>query len=229
MLALSGVTDAYQPVERTLGITRRCLEVLVRFRNPVGVVTKSHLVTRDIDLLGTLARHDAASVAMSITTLDRELARRLEPRAARPDRRLDAIRAIAQAGIPVGVLVAPVIPGLNDHEIPAILAAVKEAGATSAGYVLLRLPHGLKDLFEEWLDRHRPLARDKVLGRLRDLHGGRLYDPTYGKRMKGEGPLADQIASLFAVAARRAGLPKRSMALSTAAFRRPGPEQPSLF
>jgi DNA repair photolyase len=223
VIALSGVTDPYQPIERKLEITRRCLEVLVRYRNPVGVITKSRLVARDADLLGELARHGAAQVHLSITSLDPELARRLAPRAAQPTARLAAIETLTRAGVPVGVMVAPVIPGLNDHEIPAILRAAHDAGARSAGYVLLRLPHGVKDLFGEWLDTHRPEAKNRILAQIRETRGGRLNDPRFGSRMRGDGPRAAQIAQLFALSARRVGLDHSATALSTAAFLRPGP------
>jgi DNA repair photolyase len=229
VIALSGVTDPYQPVERRLGLTRRCLEVMVAFLNPVVVVTKSHLVTRDVDLLGALARVDSALVLISVTTLDAELARRLEPRASRPGRRLDAIRRVAEAGIPVGVLIAPVIPGLNDSEIPAIVAAAAGAGARSAGYVMLRLPHNLKQLFADWLAQHYPGRRDKVLHRIQEIRAGRLNDPRFGSRMTGEGVFARQIEAMFSLALRRAGIERRSWELSTRAFRRPGGAQLDLF
>ena len=174
---ISGVTDPYQPIERRLGLTRRCLEVFAEFRNPVGVVTKNHLICRDIDLLAELAQHQAAAAFLSITTLDAELARRMEPRATQPAGRLAAIEELTRAGVPVGVLVAPVIPGLTDHELPAILEAAAKAGAVCAGYVLLRLPHGLGPLFEQWLRQHYPERCDKVLSRLRDMRGGEIYDP----------------------------------------------------
>jgi len=223
VLAMSGVTDPYQPVERRLGVTRACLEVLAEARNPVGVITKSALVTRDADLLAELARHGAASVSLSITTLDDELAGALEPRAARPRRRLGAIEALAAAGVPVGVMIGPVIPGLNDREVPAILAAARAAGAGHAGWVLLRLPHGVRDLFAAWLERHRPGEKDKVLARLSEARGGRLNDPRFHTRMRGGGAYAGQLERLFQVARARHGFPERSWALSTAAFRRPGP------
>jgi DNA repair photolyase len=222
VVALSGVTDPYQPAERRLRLTRRCLGVLAEFRNPVAVVTKGYTVTRDADLLAELASHSAASVSISLTTLDAELQRRMEPRASAPARRLAAIERLARAGIPVGVLVAPIIPGLTDHEIPALLDAAAAAGASFAGRVVLRLPHGLKQLFEDWLAQHYPERREKILARLRSLHGGRLYDPSFGQRQRGEGPFAEQIAGLFELARRRAGLAGHGPALSTAAFRRPG-------
>ncbi len=229
VVALSGVTDPYQPIERRLGLTRRCLEVFAEFRNPVGVVTKNHLICRDTDLLVELAQHRAAAAFLSITTLDAELARRMEPRATHPASRLAAIEELTRAGVPVGVLVAPVIPGLNDYEIPAILEAAAKAGARSAGYVLLRLPHGLGPLFEQWLQQHYPDRCEKVLSRLREMRGGAMYDARFGSRMRGEGAMAEQIASLFALARRRAGIPERSPALSTASFRRPNGTQRLLF
>lgn len=226
---MSGVTDPYQSVERRLKITRRCLEVLVEFRNPVAMITKSHLVTRDIDLLQELALHRAAAANLSITTLQNDVQRVMEPRAATPARRLDAVRRLADAGIPAGVMVAPVIPGLTDHEIPEILERAAEAGAVRAGYIMLRLPHGVKELFEDWLDRHFPDRKRKVLSRLRDLHGGNLYDPRYGIRMRGEGPFAEQVDRMFEVACRRAGLNQVPVDLNTAAFRRPiAPAGPQL-
>ena len=234
LLALSGVTDCYQPVERALCITRGCLEVLAEFRNPVGIVTKNALVTRDLDVLERLAEHDAVQVFLSVTTLDADLAGLLEPRASRPAARLAAISELARAGIAVGVLVAPVIPGLTDHEMPAIVAAAREAGATMASWQLLRLPHGVKQLFDEWLATHRPLQRDKVLHRLRELRGGALNDANFGTRFRGQGEWARQLEQLFLLAKRRAGLhgpgvARRGAGCSTAAFRRPGPNQPGLF
>ncbi|MGH7227215.1 MAG: radical SAM protein, partial [Gemmataceae bacterium] len=216
-------------IERRLGLTRRCLQVFAEFRNPVGVVTKSHLICRDADVLSELAQHRAAAAFLSITTLDAELARRMEPRATQPSGRLAAIAELTRAGVPVGVLTAPVIPGLNDHELPAILEAAAQAGAMCAGYVLLRLPHGLGPLFEQWLRQHYPERCDKVLSRLRDMRGGEIYDARFGSRMKGEGIMAEQIASLFAMGCRRAGLNASFPALSTAAFRRPGGTQRLLF
>jgi DNA repair photolyase len=220
-LVMSGVTDPYQPVERSLGITRGCLEVLVEARNPVSIITKSRLVARDVDLLAELARHDAARVTVSVTTLDEELRRVLEPRAPTPRRRLDAISELADAGVPVGVNVAPVVPGLTEHELPSILEAAAGAGAGHAGHVLLRLPHGVKELFRQWLEHHFPDRKEKVLGRIRETRDGRLNDPRFGSRMSGEGPLARQIGDLFRVARRRHGLDGGRTSLSTASFRRP--------
>jgi DNA repair photolyase len=227
-LGISGVTDCYQPIERKVKLTRRCLDVLAEFRNPAGIVTKSALVTRDVDVLGELARHQAAMVFLSVTTLDADLAGVMEPRAARPAARLAAIEALHAAGIPVGVLVAPVIPGLTDHEMPAILDAAARAGASYAGYVMLRLPFGLKELFEDWLGRCFPDRKEKVLERIRQLRGGRLNDSRFGSRMRGEGPLAEVIKRWFETSCRKVGIVGRGMGLSTAAFRRPG-EQRLLF
>lgn len=221
-LGLSGVTDPYQPIERRMRITRGCLEVATEFMNPVVIVTKSFLVTRDIDLLSRLARHDAACVAVSVTTLDPKLHGLMEPRASAPARRLEAMRRLTDAGIPVAVFIAPVIPGLNDHEIPSILEAAAERGATAAGCVPIRLPFAVKDLFVDWLGKHFPDRRDKVVNRILEMRGGRLNDPRLISRMKGQGPMADQVIGLFRVARRRAGLAGRVPALSTEAFRRPG-------
>ncbi len=229
VLALSGVTDPYQPIERHVRLTRRCLEVLVEFRNPVGIITKSALVVRDIDLLARLAEIDAVSVGLSITTLDLELHRVMEPRASAPHERLRAVERLARAGIPVHVMLAPVIPGLTDHEIPRILEAAAAAGANRASFIAVRLPHAVAPLFDDWLTRHRPERRDKVLGRLRAMRGGRLNDPRFGSRMRGEGPFAEQITQLFRVSARRHGLDSPARPLSTAHFRRPSGAQLDLF
>jgi len=229
VIAVSGVTDAYQPIERRLQLTRRCLEVLVEFQNPVVIITKNELVTRDIDLLGKLAHIDGVLVFVSVTSLESELARELEPRASQPARRLAAIEALAAAGIPTGALIAPVIPGLTDHEMPAIVSAVARAGAIAAGYVPLRLPYGVASLFDEWLTLHRPLQKDKILNRIRDIRGGRLNDPNFGSRLHGRGPYAEHISELFEVCCRKAGLNSRRPNLSVMAFRRPGPAQMSLF
>jgi DNA repair photolyase len=227
-IGFSGITDVYQPAERHFRLTRACLEVLLEFRQPAGIITKNFLVTRDLDLLAQLARFDCVSVFVSITTLDAELAGKLEPRASRPEHRLRAIRMLAAAGVPVGVNVAPVIPGLTDHELPAILEAAAEAGAQRAGYIILRLPHAVKDVFQRWLDAHEPAKKTRVLARLRAMRGGKLYDPAFGRRMKGEGVFAEQIGRVFEVAARRAGLNRAEPKLSTAHFRRPGGVQTEL-
>jgi DNA repair photolyase len=225
VLAMSGVTDCYQPVERRLQLTRRCLAVLAEFRNPVSIVTKNYLVTRDLDLLCELAAHRAVSVHLSINSLDAELARRLEPRAASPSLRLAAIQALSKAGVPVGVLVAPIIPALNEHEIPSVLKAAKAAGAGWAGTEILRLPLTVAPVFQQWLEHHFPEKKDKILGRIRAIRGGKLNDSRFGTRMRGEGIFADQISQMFHVSRRRAGLPEDSPELSASAFRRPqGPQ-----
>ena len=222
VIAFSGVTDCYQPIERKLRLTRRCLEVCADFRNPAGIVTKNHAVTADIDVLRQLARYEAIAVYISITTLDTELAKRMEPRASTPQRRLAAIRELRDAGIPVGLLVAPVIPGLTEHEIPEILKAAAEAGARFAGYTVLRLPYAVKQLFDEWLTTHYPGHRDKVLGRIRDLRDGQLNDSDFASRMTGTGAQARQIRQLFRVARERVGMGPAGANLSTKSFRHPG-------
>lgn len=224
VIAISGVTDAFQPIERKLEVTRRCLGVLAEFRNPVAIITKNNLVTRDIDHLQELARFNAARVFVSITTLDPKLANRMEPRASTPELRLAALETLASAGVPVGVMVAPIIPAITDHEIPAILAAAKKAGAQWAGKVVLRLPWAVAPLFERWLDEHFPDRKDKVLNRVRDLRGGKLYDAQWGLRGRGEGAFADGMAALFDVTCRRLGLNERDDAMSVAAFRRRLPQ-----
>jgi DNA repair photolyase len=230
VIALSGVTDPYQPVERQLQLTRRCLEVLAAWRNPVAIVTKNALITRDCDLLAELAQGNAAAVFISITTLDAQLARVMEPRASAPVRRLAAISNLAQAGIPVGVMVAPIIPGLTDHEMPAILSAAAQAGARFAGHTIVRLPYGVSDLFTQWLEDHYPERKNKVLNRIRAVRQGKLNESRWSIRMRGEGVFAESIHALFAVGCRQAGLSSPGPQLSTAAFRRPaGDRQLSLF
>lgn len=229
VLVMSGVTDPYQPIERRLRITRKCLEVLAEFRNPVAIITKNVLVTRDIDLLADLARDEAAAVFLSVTTLDADLARLMEPRTAQPAARLRTIEELTKAGVPTGVMVAPLIPGLTDHELPAIVKAAAEAGATFAGFVPVRLPFGVSELFEQWLERHFPERKAKVLAQIRAIRGGKLNDPNFGTRMRGEGVFAEQMAKLFHVAVRKAGIDQRRLELSTAAFRRPGGAQLEFF
>lgn len=228
-VGISGVTDAYQPVERQLKITRSCLEVFAEFRNPIIIITKNALVTRDGDILSELARHDAAAVFISVTTLDVGLNRILEPRTSLPEQRLKAIETLASIGIPVGVLVAPVIPGLNEHEMPAILERCAEAGAKHASYILLRMPHAVAPLFEAWLQRHYPQRKGKILNHIRSMRRGRLNDPHFTSRMKGEGTYARHIEALFTTARRRAGFNDGHVPLSTEAFRRPGQTQLTLF
>jgi DNA repair photolyase len=223
------VTDCYQPVEKSLQITRRCLEVLANARNPVGIITKNALVTRDIDHLAELASFDASLVVLSITSLDPDLSGKLEPRASRPTARLEAMRMLSEAGIPVGVSIAPLIPGLNDHEIPEIMQAAADHGASFASGTVIRLPHGVKDIFASWLDRYFPDRRELVLGRIRDLRGGKLNESDFGTRMTGRGPLANQIQQWITVSKRRSGMQNRAQSLSTSSFRRPMPGQRELF
>ena len=225
LIGLSGVTDCYQPVERTAKLTRGCLEVLAEFRNPAFIVTKNHLVTRDVDVLAELARWSCISVQISVTTLDDGLSRAMEPRASAPRRRLDAIAELAAAGVPVGVLTAPIIPGLTDHEIPSILAEAARRGASHASYTVLRLPLAVKDLFVHWLGEVVPDRKAKVLNRIREMRDGRLNNTKFGERMKATGVFADQIRSLYEISCRREGLARGWPELSTEHFRRP--EAPS--
>ena len=227
-IALGTNTDPYQPVERRLRITRGVLEVLARCRHPLTIVTKSAAVVRDLDLLAPMAREDLARVAISVTTLDGELARRLEPRAAAPHRRLQAIRQLSDAGVPTAVMVAPIIPALTDHEIERILEAAAAAGATSAGYVLLRLPHEVKELFAGWLAAHAPGRAEHVLSLVRQCRGGKLYDATFGRRMRGEGPYAQLIERRVATAKRRLGLAGARRPLRTDLFVPPDPDDRQL-
>ena len=206
VVAMGTNTDPYQPVERELKITRQILRVLSDFNNPVGIVTKNQLVARDIDILADMARRNLAEVFLSVTTLDKALARDMEPRASAPHRRLAAVRALADAGVPVGVMAAPMIPGLNDHEMEAILEAAKEAGATRAGFTVLRLPLEIKDLFQEWLKQHRPDRAERVLSLIRQMRGGALYQSDFGLRMRGEGPIAQLLSARFSAAVKRLGL-----------------------
>ncbi len=217
VIVMSGVTDPYQPIERTLKITRRCLEVLARFRNPVAIITKNRLVTRDIDTLRKLASFNAAAVNVSVTSLDVNVQRVLEPRTSSPAARLETVANLRAAGIPVGVMVAPIIPGLTDHEVPKIV----EAGAQFAGYTIVRLPWAIAPLFENWLEEHFPEKKEKVLGRIRALRGGgdRLNDSRWGSRIVGQGIFAEQVRSMFKISCRRAGIGERP-SLSTASFRR---------
>ena len=221
LLGISGVTDCYQPGERKYQLTRRCLEVLLEFRNPVMIITKNYLVTRDIDILAELARHQCAAVTISMTTLDAHLSSVMEPRASGPSRRLAAIRKLAEAAIPVGYLQAPMVPGLTDSEAPAIAQAAAEAGASFAGYVALRLPFAVKSLFEQWLEQHFPDRKDKILNRIRAIRGGKLNDPTFKTRMRGEGIFAEQMTELFQLACKKAGITKRWPDFTTKHFRRP--------
>ncbi|SMF39068.1 DNA repair photolyase [Tistlia consotensis] len=220
-LALGAVTDPYQPVERRLGITRGIIEVLAEARHPFAIVTKSAGVLRDLDLLGPLGKAGLAKVCLSVTSLDRDLARILEPRASTPTRRLEAIRGLAEAGVPVAVLASPMIPAINDMELERILAAARQAGATSASYIMVRLPLEIAPLVEEWLEAHFPERKAKVLSLIRQSRGGKLYDSQWGKRMRGEGAHADALARRFRLAARRLGFDERRWVLDTSQFVRP--------
>lgn len=228
-ITMSGVTDCYQPCERHFRLSRQCLEVCAELRHPISIITKNALVTRDRDVLAELARYDCTAVYISVTTLDPELGGKMEPRASRPAARLRAIRELADAGIPVGVMAAPMIPGLTDHEMPAILDAAAEAGARFAGYVVLRLPYAVKDVFLQWLDQHFPSKKARVVDRIREIRGGKLYDSAWGRRMHGEGIFAEQLRAMFEVSTRRAGLNHTFFQPNLTHFRRPGGEQLSLF
>jgi DNA repair photolyase len=221
VIAMGTNTDPYQPIERQLKITRSILEVLRDFNHPVGIVTKSPLILRDIDILAPMAEQGLARAAISVTTLDRKLARAMEPRAATPQRRLDAISGLHHAGIPVGVMFAPVIPALNDEELENILHAALDAGAGSAGYVLLRLPLEIKDLFREWLEEKEPGRARHVMSLIRQMRGGKDYDSQWHTRMKGTGPYAEMIARRFHMAVKRLGLNQERTPLSIEKFRRP--------
>ena len=222
-VAMSGVTDCYQPAERTYRLTRGCLEVAAEASQPMSIITKNALVARDLDLLREMAKQNVIHVYLSITTLDANLAREMEPRTSTPAAKLRAVRALADAGVPVGVMAAPVIPGLTDTEIPAILAAAKEAGARTAGYTMLRLPLAVAPIFTEWLERTRPGAADRVLGRVRQARGGKLNVSEFGSRMRGTGALADQVAALFRLCAKTHGLDQRLPPHDTSQFRPPKP------
>ncbi len=221
LIALGTNTDPYQPIERELKLTRAILEVLARFNHPVGIVTKSSLVLRDLDILGPMAKKGLAQVFLSVTTLDRDLARQLEPRAATPPRRLEAIEKLTDAGVPSGVMAAPMIPALNDHELESILAATAERGATSAGYVLLRLPLEIKELFAEWLQTHVPDRADRVLSLVRQTREGALNSAKFGDRMRGTGAVADLLAARFRTATRRLGLNRGRSPLNASRFAAP--------
>ena len=230
LIALGANTDPYQPVERKHRITRDILEVLWEFRNPVGIVTKGSLIERDVDLLEPMAREGLVQVFVSIGSLDGEIARTLEPRAAAPYRRVETIRRLSGSGVPCGTLVAPIIPFLNDKDMEAVLEAVSEAGARMAGYTVLRLPWEVKDLFKDWLERNYPLKAKHVMARIRDMRGGRDNDPHFGSRMKGEGQFAELLGKRFALACKRLGLNAGGRnRLDTTKFRRPEPPQGNLF
>lgn len=221
VIHVGGNTDPYQPQERRLRVTRQVIEVLSRFNHPFSIITKSALITRDIDLLAPMGERDLTRAAISITTLDRKLARTMEPRAATPERRIDAIRRLSEAGVPVIVMFAPCIPGLNDHEMEAVLERAKDAGAIGAGYVALRLPLEIKDLFREWLESDHPDRAKKVMSLVRQMRSGRDYDAEWGRRMTGQGPVAEMMSQRFAVATRKLGLNGRWGGLDLSQFRVP--------
>ena len=221
VIALGANTDPYQPIEREYRITRQILEVLAECEHPLGIATKSSMVERDLDLLAPMAQKRLASVFISVTTLDHEIARRLEPRATAPQRRLQTLKTLSEAGVPCGVLVAPVIPFLTDSTVEKVLEAAREAGATMAGYVLLRLPYEVKDLFKAWLEEHYPLKASHVMNRVRDMRGGKEYESEFGSRMRGEGEFADLLAKRFKVACERLGFNRDRKPLDTARFRPP--------
>ncbi|HLN24760.1 MAG TPA: PA0069 family radical SAM protein [Patescibacteria group bacterium] len=230
-IAIGTNTDPYQPIEREHRIMRGCLEVLAAFNHPVTITTKSHLVTRDIDILAPMAAKGLAAVAVSVTTLDRDLHRKLEPRAATPAKRLEAIRQLAAAGIPTMVMAAPVIPRINDHELEAILAAAKEAGAQNAAYTLLRLPYEVKDLFAEWLQAHFPDRAEHVLSLVAQQRDGKLYSSTFGTRYSGAGPHAELLAQRVRIAQKKLGLDGSRLPLDVSQFKPPPAvgDQMSLF
>ncbi len=229
VVAMSGVTDPYQPVERHLRLTRGCLAVFRDFRNPVTIITKNHLVTRDKDILADLARDDCARVTLSVTTLRRDLHRIMEPRTSIPSKRLDAVSTLADAGIPVSVFIAPLIPGLTDEEAPDIVEAAARAGATSVSFLLLRLPGAVADHFVDWLGVHFPDRKKKILARVRESHGGTLNDGAFHRRFRGQGAYADQLKALVRTVVRRAGMDTQPKPLATNRFKRVQSAQTDLF
>ncbi|MFA5833402.1 MAG: PA0069 family radical SAM protein [Bacteroidota bacterium] len=228
-ISISGNTDCYQPIERKLQLTRKCLEVALKYRNPVGIITKNALITRDIDILTELAKLQLVNTTLTITTLDKKLQRSMEPRTSSPEQKLKAIEELANAGINVGVSLSPVIPGLNDSEMPAILKRASEHGATFAFYTMLRLPHSVKDLFVDWLKREYPDRADKVINRIKDVREGKLTSTEFGKRMTGTGEIADSIAQLFELTCRKYNLNGKEYRLSKDKFIGKQSDQLDLF
>lgn len=230
-ITFSGVTDCYQPAERQFRLTRQCLEVAWEFRQPISVITKNALVVRDLDLLAKMAELNLVHVFLSVTSLNPELARVMEPRTSIPAARLRAVKMLADSGVPVGVMAAPMIPGLNDSELPGILEAAKDAGAVTAGYILLRLPLTVEPVFLEWLERTHPDQQAKIEGRIRDTRGGKLSSSAWGERMRGNGEIADQIRGMFQVFVRKHGLDRKLPPFDFSHFQRPDPdpEQLKLF
>lgn len=229
VIAFSGNTDCYQPIEKQFGITRKCLEVFLKYRNPLGIITKNALILRDLDLLQALARKKLVAVTLSVTTLDNKLCRKMEPRTSSPFRRLDALEKLVAAGIPTGVNVAPIVPGLNDHEISQIIAEAAARGVRSAGYILMRLPYSVKEIFFSWLRQHYPDREKKVLNAVRDTRSGQLNDPCFGSRMRGEGRRADAIERLFRLSCQKYCMNVEETGLSTAHFRNRQFRQGELF
>lgn len=228
-VAISGNTDCYQPAEKHFKLTRSCLEVFLEFNNPVGIITKNHLITRDIDILRELSAVNAVAAVLSITTLDPVLAGKMEPRTSRPYLRLKALEKLSQAGIPAMILVAPVIPGLTDHEIPRIIESAANAGAREAGYTVLRLPYSVADLFTQWLDDHFPDRKNKILSRIRSLRKGKLNSSEFGTRIVGDGIFAEQIRNMFNLSCRKNGINKNKITLSAEHFKNPYNKQQELF
>lgn len=230
VIAFSGNTDCYQPVEKQLELTRKCLEVFLKFRNPVGIITKNALILRDLDLLQELAKYDLVATTLSITTLDNSLCRKMEPRTSAPLKRLDALEKLVAAGIPASVNVAPVIPGLTDHEMPEILKEAAKRGVKGAAYILMRLPHAVKELFLAWAEKHFPDRANKILHFVQETRAGALNDPCFGSRMRGEGVRADTIEKLFKVCCQKYGFNRqRFSGLTTEHFRRTEMSQGELF
>ena len=229
VISLSGNTDPYQPVERRLKLTRGCLKVLLDHRNPVGIITKNHLITRDLDILAPMAKLRLVKVMISVTTLRSEIASMMEPRTSTPERRLAAIQALSEAGVPTGVMVAPVVPGLTDEELPTIIEAAVESGARRAGYILLRLPGPVAPLFEDWLERVLPERKDKIIRRIKDLRSGKLNDPRFGHRMRGHGIWAQTLSDLFQMTCNRYHLNQAMKPLRTDLFIRHPSNQLNLF
>lgn len=229
VIAMSGVTDCYQPIEKKLKLTRSCLEVMAEFRNPVNIITKNYLVTRDIDYLKKLNEYNCVRITISITSMQNKIIEVMEPRTSRPYKRLKAIEELAKSGIPVAVNVAPIIPGLTDHECTEILNSAANAGATMASYIIVRLPFNVKVLFEDWLDQNFPERKDKVLNKIKEMRGGGLNSAEFGKRMKGDGVFANQIRNLFQIQCKRLHLNEENRVLTTEFFRRTNGEQLPLF
>ena len=228
-IMFSGDTDCYQPIERKLEITRKALQVCLEYRNPVSILTKNSLILRDLDILSEMAKMDLVTTSLSITSLNKKLASRMEPRTATPERKLEAIEKLSKAGIPVGVNVAPIIPGLNDEEIPEILSQSAKRGAASATYILLRLPYSIKDMFINWLEREFPDRKEKILNKIREMRGGKLNVSDFGKRFKGQGKQANAIRELFYISCRKFHLNERDFELNTTHFKRPSGKQIELF